>query len=365
MKLNLPGLLREPLRGGGYRWRVRVAGDPARRIPLAVAPDHPEFMELYRAARAGVRLEPQRPASEMAIRHSVGWLCAVYLEHAADMVKAGQMNAATLKQRRMFLARLCDHTASGGRAKGQPFRDLHMSIPPDELVALRDAYAATSGAADNLMATVRAMYRWAVARKITAINPAQGIGRIHKNQGGATAWTVEDLNKFRDRWPLGTRPHLALTLFMFTAARVSDAIRLGRGHEFTRHGQTWIDWTPQKKGAARVRIPLAPQLIKAIRAQTVIGPTYLLTAQGKPWSSTDSFRNQFKEWCIAAGLPDRSPHGIRKAAGNLLAEHGATQYGIMSIHGHADPATSKIYTEAVARDSLAASTAALFGNLEW
>lgn len=365
MKINLPGLLHEPLRGGGYRWRVRVERHPGQRIPLSVTPDHPEFMEIYRAARAGVRIDPSKPASEIAIRHSVGWLVALYLEHCEDMVAKGQMDGQTLKQRRHTLGRVKDHKATSGQAKGKPFVDLHMNIPPHELVALRDAYAATSGAADNMMAGVRAMYKWAIERKITSINPAVGIARIHKPQGGATPWTVEDLNKYLMHWPLGTRQHLALMLFICTAARISDAIVLGRRHEFTLRGDTWLDWTPQKANAHRVRIPMAAPLAEAIRAQTVVGPTYILNAYGRPYSSTEAFRNKFRVWCAEAGLEDRSSHGIRKAVGHLLAQAGASQYGIMTIHGHDDPATSKIYTDGVERDSLAAQTMALFSTIKW
>lgn len=236
MKLDLPGLLREQMPSGASRWRVRVAGDKARRIPLSVTPDHPEFMEIYHAARRGIRLEPQASATDKAIRHSVAWLTHSYLDHLEAMVKAGKASPETLKQRRHFFARLRDHKASGGRAMGQPFADLHMMIPQGELIAFRDAYAATSGAADNMIAAIRSMYDWAISRELCSANPAKGIARIHINQGGATAWTVDDLMRFRERHPPGTSAHLALTLFMFTACRVSDAVRLGRDHETVENG---------------------------------------------------------------------------------------------------------------------------------
>jgi hypothetical protein len=41
------------------------------------------------------------------------------------------------------------------------------------------------------------------------------------------------------------------------------------------------------------------------------------------------------------------------AVGVILAEAGCSQYEIMSIHGHSDPATSKIYTATVERRKLA------------
>lgn len=353
LKINLPGLLCERLPSGASRWRVRVERNPGKRIPLAVTPDHPEFMEIYRAARAGVALAPQAPAVDRAIRHSVAWLTHAYLDHLAAMVRAGQASPATLKQRRHFMARLRDHTVQTGRAKGSTLGEMHMDMPQAELVAFRDHFAATSGSADKMISAIRSMYRWAMERGMTKVNPATGIGNIHRSMGGATPWTAADLRQFAEHHPSGTMPRLALLLFIFTAARVSDAVVLGRRHESTVDGITWLSWDAKKKDALPVAIPLLPALAAEIRAQKVAGATYLLSAHGQPYASTDSFRNRFKAWCIAAGLPDRSPHGIRKAAGHLLAEFGATQHQIMVIHGHARAETSEIYTRGVARTQLA------------
>ena len=110
---------------------------------------------------------------------------------------------------------------------------------------------------------------------------------------------------------------------------------------------------------------MLPQLYEATRNVRVVGKTYLLSAKGQPWASTDSFRNRFKDWCVEAGLPDLSPHGIRKAAGHLLAEAGATQHQIMVIHGHALASTSEIYTRGVARQKLAKDAMALLGGIAW
>ncbi len=362
MRINMPGLLREKLPSGADRWRVRVAGDKAKRITLTVGPDHPDFAEIYHAARRGIVMQPQEST---ITRGSVEWLADAYLTHLTAMVKAGQTSPATLKQRRRYLGILCDHRAAYGKAAGQAFRGLAMEIPQEELVAFRDAYAATSGAADNMLGAVRSMFAWACERRLVAVNPAVGIARIHRNQGGARPWTVDDLQTYRARHSAGTDAHLALTLFMFTAARVSDAVRLGRANESRIDGMTWLSWTPAKKGASPVSIPMLPPLMAATRAAKVVGDTYLLSTLGKPWASTDSFRNCFKRWCVEAGLPDLSPHGVRKAAGHLLAQAGATQHQIMTIHGHAQAVTSEVYTKGVQRQRLARDAMALLSGLEW
>lgn len=176
---------------------------------------------------------------------------------------------------------------------------------------------------------------------------------------------MDDLQAFRDRHPKGTMAHLALTRFMFTACRIGDAYRLGRGHERKIHGITYLDWQPEKKGSARVTIPILPPLADAISAQTLIGPTYLLNGWGRPFASSAAFGNWFRDRVGEAGLENRSPHGIRKAAGELMALEGASQYHIMAVHGHTQAKTSEGYTQGVNRQKLAAEAMRMLSDMAW
>lgn len=365
MKLNLPGLWKSKLPSGNVRWRCRVEGNKRKHITLTVTPDHPDFMEIYRAARAGVKLDPRSAPADRAIRHSVAWLTHTYLAHLQDMVQAGQASPLTYKQRANYLALLRGHVSTSGNSQGQEFADLHMLIPTHELIAWRDSYAATSGKADNMVKAARAMYQWAMSRGIVDQNPATGIGKIHKSQGGAVPWTVADLTRYREKHPPGSQAHLAITLFMFTACRIADAVVLGRANEVRKGGDMWLDWQPGKRGSAPVSIPIAAPLERAIRAQAVIGPRYLLNSHGQPWASPDSFRNRFADWCEEAGLKNRSAHGIRKAAAHLLAQSGASQFEIMTIHGHTQAKTSEIYTRAVDRQRMAQAALQRMSSIDW
>lgn len=58
-------------------------------------------------------------------------------------------------------------------------------------------------------------------------------------------------------------------------------------------------------------------------------------------------------------------NGIHKAAGNLLAEFGATEFQIMAIHGHSSPEARKVYTEGANRTKLAESATQLFAGIDW
>ncbi|MBU2963365.1 tyrosine-type recombinase/integrase [Citreicella sp. C3M06] len=354
MKIRYPGLLAEKLPSGAIRYRVRVEGDKARRIPLSVTPDHPQFVEIYRAARGGVTLAPEATPEERAIRYSIGWIAAKHLAAMERDVEAGATSPLTLKKRAGVMKVLTDR-----------YSDYAMKMPQAKLIALRDEFNATPARADSIIEGVRSMYRWACERGLCEVNPAVGIGRIDPGKGGAVPWSSDDLRKFRIRHPAGTTPHLCLTLLMFTACRIGDAIWLGRGNETTVQGVQALKWQPAKRGSAEVTIPMLPPLHRATRAAAVQGKTYLLNSKGAAFSTPDSLGNMFRRWCGSAGLQGRSAHGVRKAAGHLLAQEGCSQYQIMTIHGHTQAQTSEIYTKGVERWKMARAAMAALEEMDW
>ena len=147
-----------------------------------------------------------------------------------------------------------------------------------------------------------------------------------------------------------------MTLLIITACRRSDLVLLGPRHIVQIDGRPFISFVQEKTGFLdrnRVQIPMVQPMANAIAATFTGAETFLITDYGKPFSK-NGFGNRFKSWCRDAGLPDDlAAHGVRKAIGVILAEAGCSQYEIMSIHGHSDPATSKIYTKSVERRKLA------------
>jgi len=359
LRVDFPGLLIERHRNGTMRYRVRVEGNKARRIAIPVTPEDPGFANYYYAARAGEQWQPPR---ERNAERSLDWLCQRYLDFLSKMVEAGQMSPATLKQRRSVLGRFCDHTDDDGDRYGAS----DMDAPTSALVAIRDAWAAHPGAADNLIKSVRAVYRWAMERGEIAHNPAAGISVINTApKGGAVPWTPNDLKKFKKAHPAGTTAHLWLTLQAFTACRIGDAIWIGRDQEVARAGQTWLEWQPRKKGSAFVSIPMLQPFYDATRAAKVVGPSYLLSEKGKPFSSSEALRVRVQRWCDAAGLPGRSSHGVRKAVAEMMAEAGCSQHQIMAVMAHTQAKTSEVYTKGAERRILAADGVRALASLDW
>ncbi|MCJ8139489.1 site-specific integrase [Falsirhodobacter halotolerans] len=352
----------ERLPSGNIRHRVRVEGRKAIKITIPVGPDHPDFIEHYYAARAGGKWTPEVKPSVPA--HSLRWLVDAYLMNLSAEVDAKLKSASTLRQRRSQLTRLCDIPDRDGT----PYGDLHLDMPQAAFVQVRDHMIRTPAEADNTMKAVRAMYEFAIERRDTygvETNPAKGIRKIHISAGGTKPWTASDLKAFRETHPAGTMPHLWLTLLMMTGCRIGDARILGRGHEVQRDGITWLEWQPGKKGSAPVTLPMAPPLQRAVRNMVVQGETYLLSERGRPFGTVESLRQRVRRWCDAAGLVERSSHGLRKALAELLAEVGCSDHQIMSVLAHTNPNTTAIYTRGAKRRVLALDAMAALDRINW
>ena len=104
---------------------------------------------------------------------------------------------------------------------------------------LRDRKAETPTAANQRIAVIRAVYKWAVRNKLAHVNPAVEVERLEYKSDGYHTWTADELKQFRDYWPIGTKPRLALELMIVGGCRRCEVVLLGRQH--VRNGR--IAWT--------------------------------------------------------------------------------------------------------------------------
>ena len=354
MKIEFKGLLRERRPSGNIRYRVRVEGDPIKKITLSVDPSSPEFVDHYKAARRGFKVEQDKPPEDMFAAGSISWLATKHLTWLEQEVERGIQSPKTLKKRRMMLGKLTDLAG-----------DKSFNVPATSLVKFRDRFSATPIMADDMIAAIRVMFDWGLQRGYCQHNPAKGIPNIGKRGTGAKPWTLEDINAFKAHHKPGSMAHLCLTLLTFTACRIGDARLLGRHNEVMKNGVAYIEWQPEKKNAAFVSIPMAPQLRQAIAETKFAGATYMINPRGKPFASADAMSPRFSKWCREAGLEGKTAHGVRKAVGYLLAEAGRTQYQIMAVHGHTESRTSEVYTKGVERPELARQAIEALAEMEW
>ena len=337
--LDLKYLVKDTDRHGNERIYVRQRGRKVRVRDLATVE---EFMAAYRAALENV-CRPAKFKPTAAAPGSLRWLVQAYYG-APEFLG---LHESTRAKRRAILDGICrDHGA-------KPFARMetkHVQLQ------IRDPKAATPEAANNRVKALRQVFRWAVSPGVgyATANPARDVPMLPPNNpDGHHPWTREEVQQYEERHPTGTKARLALALFLYTGVRISDAVRLGPQME--RDGA--VHFTEEKNRANKPKkreVPILPVLRAELDASPSGHLSYLVTEWGRPYASPKAFGNRFKSWCVQAGLPHCTAHGLRKAGATFAAEHGATEHQLMAIYGWDSPKQAALYTRAANRKRLAA-----------
>jgi integrase len=207
----------------------------------------------------------------------------------------------------------------------------------------------TPEAANNLVKVLRVVLKYAISIDMIDANPATGIRRYRSHGEGFPTWTKDDIAKFEAKFAIGTRPRLALGLLLFTAQRVSDVALMG-WQQVSSNGNA-IKVQQQKTGK-KLELPLHPDLKAMLVAAPRTNLRFLMTERGAPFTAK-SLGDCFKKQCRIAGLPDRSAHGLRKAAATHLANKGCNPSQIAAFTGHKSLKEVAHYTAAADQASLA------------
>jgi integrase len=209
-------------------------------------------------------------------------------------------------------------------------------------------------AARKLRKELVRLFDFAVKLGMVPTNPVTHSDRVKVEAGkrskGAHTWTEVEIAQYREHHALGSKARLAMELMLWTGQRRIDAIRMGRQHIV--NGRIKVT---QSKGGTELWIPVAPSLLESIVAM----PTsqkghlcFLLTDYGKPFTNP-GFGNWFREQCDAAGLPQCSAHGLRKAMMRRLAELHLGNQSLKSVSGHVNDAEVAVYTREVDQRTMA------------
>ncbi|SDY17907.1 tyrosine-type recombinase/integrase [Citreimonas salinaria] len=208
-------------------------------------------------------------------------------------------------------------------------------------------------AANRLLKEISEIFDYA-AKKLgyNVPNPTGGVEPHKTRKGGFHTWTDDEVQKFRDAHPTGSKPRLAFELMLATGAARQDACAMGRhnikgDHIYYRRGKT----------GQETELPLIymAELVAEI-VQLPHGSSLFLThSDGKPYTP-ESFGNWFADQCTAAGLPAKCrAHGLRKRGATILAEKGANELQIMAFLAHRSTREALRYVQAAQRRRLAAA----------
>lgn len=218
-------------------------------------------------------------------------------------------------------------------------------------------------AARKLRKELVRLFDFAVKLRMIQVNPVGQSDRVKVARGerskGFHTWTEAEIAQYRAHHRLGSKARLAMELMLWTGQRRIDAIRMGRQH--IRDGR--LDFSQSKTGTD-LSIPVAPQLLEAIVAMPKGGHMcFLVTEHGKPFTNP-GFGNWFRDQCDAAGLPQCTAHGLRKAMMRRLAELGQSNQMLKSVSGHVNDDEVADYTRAVDQSRMATNAIAALARWE-
>jgi integrase len=213
--------------------------------------------------------------------------------------------------------------------------------------AQMDGMVDTPAAANNMLKVLRAVLRFAVERGMIRNDPTIGVRPLRYRSEGFHTWTEDEVARFEERWPIGSKQRLGFDLLLYTAQRSGD-VRQMTIHQIA--GDRVI--VRQDKTGQPVDIPQHPRLQTSLASQKLGHLVILIAKDGKPYTEK-GFGNWIKKAAVSAGLPHCSAHGLRKAAARRLAEAGCSPHEIMSITGHQSLKEVERYTREANRRGLA------------
>lgn len=314
-----PYTQREITRHGKVVWYFRKGDGP--RIRLRGEYESQEWLQDYANALAGI-LPPPKPKSAP---QTLAWLVERYMDSAAFLA----LQPSTQRSRGNILKSACK---TGGNMT-------LAEIDRAAIAAGRDRRSKTPFAAINFMKTMGYLFAWAVDAGLMSENPAKGIVRPKARSEGHPAWTVEDLIRYCEHHPLGTKAHLAVSLLLFTGVRRGDVYRMGKQH--VRNGV--IEFQTEKTKTP-IYIPIPPALAASIIEAPTGDMMFLVTEWGTPFKSAASFGNWFAKQCKAAGVNVRA-HGLRKLAATVIADNEGSEKMLQAFFGWRSERQSSVYTK--------------------
>ena len=238
------------------------------------------------------------------------------------------------------------------------------SLRRGDVIRMRDSMALTPAKARNWLATLRALYDYALDIEMVAVNPFRGVSGLKMREGGHATWGEHDIDRYLAHWRPGSVARRAAILMLCTGAARVDAVALG--WQNVSPDGCRISYRRQKmegRGGPLIDLPILPDLAAELATIPRTQMTFLETVHGRP-RSHKSLTEDMRRWTAAAGLPrGLTSHGLRKSLARRLAEHGATVVEIMAVLGHKSPAMAMHYVAAYDRAKAGSSGMERLGDI--
>lgn len=356
-----PGVTPFTDRHGKLRWRYRAKGRGGKQTNLPGNPGEPEFESAYRDAVNGVKRKSAevRKMPGAALPKTFG-AAARELEKTT---KWKRYDEATKKKNtrliEVFLeSRIADHNPTTWREA--PIPQTKRAILKDYLTRFDDKPAKRK----HMLVAIRKLITVAFDNDWIDVDPTIRLDEPVSTIGWK-AWTVEAMQKFEARWPIGSAARTCYGLALWMGNRRGDVASLTWQDRTTHHviidgerkeidGFEFVqNKNRNKNGGKRLFIPITPMLAEILEPLDKTTPTVLINAYGNPFSPK-SLTGMMAHWNKLAGNPEGfTLHGLRKTLGGMLATGEATTRQLMDVLGHDDIEHAELYSRSAEQARLA------------
>ena len=221
----------------------------------------------------------------------------------------------------------------------------------DHLIELRKEGLSTRSAARHLSA-IRRFHRFLVEERIADTNPAAGFDPPHLLRALPHDLSPSYVERLLDApdasAPQGVRDAAILELFYSSGLRISELAGL------PLRDVALAEYSVRVRGkGSKVRVvPLGERAIQRIQAwlrvretaYKIKDSTLFLSSRGRRMSRT-SVWSVVKHYARLANVPHNvTPHMLRHSFATHLLDNGADLRAVQEMLGHADIATTQIYT---------------------
>lgn len=225
----------------------------------------------------------------------------------------------------------------------------------DEVVAVEIGAEGLPATADKWRASLAAVYSWAIAKGLVAVNPAEGIAQaFDTKQAARTNYLRGDsLLRFWRALEGDADPETrdVLKLLLFTGQRRGNVLGM-RWSDVDLGARVWSLNAKQTKQSKAQTTPLVAQACEILQRRS--------ESAGTPWvfpatrasgpdraigpMSEARLRDAWARICAAAGIEDLRPHDLRHTSGSWLARLGASEAVRQKALGHQTPAMAARYS---------------------
>jgi integrase/recombinase XerD len=223
----------------------------------------------------------------------------------------------------------------------------------DHLTSLRDGGLSARSTARHV-STLRSFFRFLVREGVLDASPITGVKAPRLGRPLPKYLTLTQVDRLLaapdGSTPEGIRDRAMLTIMYASGLRASEVVTLRLQNVDANAGFLYV---LGKGGKERV-VPVADVALTALgeytatARQSFLGKRYssdlFLSRRGKA-ITRQTLWNRIRRWALAAGIEQRiSPHTLRHSFASHLLAGGADLRAVQAMLGHADIATTQIYT---------------------